>query len=107
MIYTMKVGVNLHCDQAREPEKKVVVKLPRRNVIEEQIVNLEVDRRVSGDIDMKKEVLHNECVVPRSSRKGKRNWSASYIVRVFDWCETRRAESKLSLRALTRLACEF
>ena len=69
------------------------------------LINKEVRGRVSvdEDDDIEEEVI-NQVAVRRPSRKGKRNWSPSYVIRVFDWCIAHQKELNIGKRATARLA---
>ena len=55
------------------------------------------------------ENINEKAIIRRTTRLGKRNWSPGYIIRVYDWCMARKAESDSTIgrRALSRLGSEF
>ena len=103
MIFTLK-GDN----QDSNIQKNAEIEKPEPKVPEEMILYpafLHVDRE-----EVKDEIVEeiNETKIVRATRLGKKNWGPGYIIRVFDWCMARKAESdNLGKRALSRLGSEF
>ena len=106
MIYTSKSSNEKKDSVEEESEEKEFVHNQREDKKHLQLVKAEADKRVNEHEEMEEAII-NEQEVKKSTRRGKRNWSPSYIVRVFDWCVARRTESDIGMRALSRLASQF
>ena len=77
--------------------------MPVEKIVDPVFLHLdreEVKDEIDGEINEKKLV--------RATRQGKKNWGPGYIIRVYDWCMARKAESdNIGKRALSRLGSEF
>ena len=106
MIYNASAGVEKENFQAEAVEDKDVLQLLEIEKIEIECIKEEIEGRVVGANHVEEEVI-NQLLVQKSSRRGVRNWSPSYIVRVFDWCISRQNELGIGKRGLSRLAADY
>ena len=107
MIYNANLSVKPESVQADGVEEKEPLQFPNSDKIKNEVVKKEVEGRIVGNNQVEEEVINQQPILPKTNRKGKRNWAPAYIVRVVDWCIDQKAGLGIGKRAISRLAAEF